>query len=103
MLKTGLRKSDTQAIDRMVEIQMQNKASQGSAKYFREGVNNPAEEGNTIFMGFPVIYGSNDTIARKIDELADSSGAEGFMFCFEDYIEGMRNFSDNIRPKITVK
>ena len=97
-----VRRSDKQAIDRMVEIQMQNKASQGSAKYFREGVNNPAEDGNTIFMGFPVIYGSNDTIAQKIDEITESSGAEGFMFCFEDYIEGMRNFTDYIRPKITV-
>ncbi len=45
-----------------VVVTEQNKASQGSAKYFREGVNNPAEDGNTIFMGFPVIYGSNDII-----------------------------------------
>ena len=43
-------------------------------------------------MGFPVIYGSNDTIAQKINEITESSGAEGFMFCFEDYVEGMRNF-----------
>jgi pyrimidine oxygenase len=91
-------RADRQAIQTMVDIQSRDKASKGSAKFLREGVNYPPEAGNTAFMGFPVICGSYETCAHELDRICEETRVDGIMFCFTDYIAGVQEFAERIQP-----
>jgi pyrimidine oxygenase len=89
---------DQGAINRMVEIQMADAANQGSGKFFREGIVNPPEQGNPVFMGFPVIAGSHETVAREFDRIAEESQIDGVLLVFLDYLKDMQDFADRVMP-----
>jgi pyrimidine oxygenase len=90
--------ADRRAIQTMVDIQSNDTASEGSAKFFREGLNYPPEVGNVAFMGFPVISGSHQTCAEKLDHVVAESGVDGIMLCFTDYLAGTVEFCERIQP-----
>ena len=48
------------------------------------------EDGNMAFMGFPVICGSFETVARKIDKIADETGIDGMLFSWADFVGGLK-------------
>jgi pyrimidine oxygenase len=92
--------ADTAAIERMIEIQEANE-SEGSAKFFREGLTYPPEVGNVAFMGFPVLAGTCEHVAAELDQIIADTGVGGILLMFEDYVAGMRQFTDEIRPRLT--
>ena len=58
------------------------------------------EDGNMAFMGFPVICGSFETVARKIDKIANETGIDGMLFSWADFVGGLKDFGEQIMPKL---
>lgn len=61
------------------------------------------ETGNMAFMGFPAIVGSWQTVADKIDALAEDSGLDGILFSWPDWVSGIRNFGEQVIPRLACR
>lgn len=72
----------------------------GSSEHLRKALEQPADEGNIAFMSFPVLSGTHETIARKIDDIVAETGAAGIMLSWLDYVPGIREFGEKIAPKV---
>ena len=48
----------------------------------------------------PVIHGSPTTVAIKLDEIAEKTGADGFMFSWNYFEKGIRIFGQEVLPKL---
>jgi pyrimidine oxygenase len=70
----------------------------GTSDRLKAGLTKSMEEGNMAFMGFPVIHGSYATVARKIDELAATTGLDGMLFSWPDFVGGIRDFGERVGP-----
>ena len=51
-----------------------------------------------VFFGCQPLLGSPATIARRLHWLAHDGGLDGVMFCFPDFLEGLRDFRDRLLP-----
>ena len=58
------------------------------------------ETGNMVFMNVPVLIGSYETVARKIDSIAKDRNIEGMLFCWPDWVAGIRTFGERVLPLI---
>jgi pyrimidine oxygenase len=58
------------------------------------------EQGNMAFMGIPLIHGSPETVAMKIDEIAAETGVEGLLFSWPDFVGGIREFGEKVMPRL---
>ncbi|MFQ3666944.1 MAG: LLM class flavin-dependent oxidoreductase [Sphingomonadaceae bacterium] len=70
----------------------------GTADRMKEALELPMGEGNIAFMSFPVIWGSPATVAAKIDEVAAATGIDGMLFSWPDFVPGIRDFGEKVRP-----
>ncbi len=66
-----------------------------------------AEESTARYINLPegainfnmgTLVGSDATIARMLDEIADVAGAKGVMLTFDDFLVGMERFGRCIQP-----
>ena len=62
------------------------------------GLTQSLEDGNLAFMGIPVIHGSFDTVARKIDQIEADTGIDGMLFSWPDFVTGVRDFGECVKP-----
>lgn len=74
----------------------------GTADRMQAGLSLSLEEGNLAFMGFPVLWGSPETIASKISDIHAATGVEGMMFNWLDFVPGIREFGEQIMPKLRI-
>jgi pyrimidine oxygenase len=51
-----------------------------------------------IFFGADIVAGSPETVARELDLRAAVPGVGGMLLTFDDSIEGIRRFADEVRP-----
>ncbi|MEM7569199.1 MAG: pyrimidine monooxygenase RutA, partial [Pseudomonadota bacterium] len=58
------------------------------------------EDGNLAFMGFPVLCGSHETVAQKIDAIVEDTGIDGMLFSWADFVGGLTDFGENIMPRL---
>lgn len=72
----------------------------GTAERMREALALPMEDGNIAFMGFPVIHGAPATVAARIDEVAEATGIDGMLFSWPDFVTGIRDFGEKVRPRL---
>ncbi|MFD1707874.1 LLM class flavin-dependent oxidoreductase [Siminovitchia sediminis] len=56
-----------------------------------------------VFYGFPPISGSPETIASILEEVHREGEFDGILFTFPEYLEGMRNFNEKVRPLLLEK
>lgn len=70
----------------------------GTADRMKEALSLPIEDGNIAFMSFPVVAGSPQTVARRLDEIADETGIDGMLFSWPDFVGGVRDFGARVRP-----
>ncbi|QTH20167.1 LLM class flavin-dependent oxidoreductase [Rhizorhabdus wittichii] len=70
----------------------------GTSERMKTGLSRDLETGNLAFMGFPVLHGSPETVARKIDEIAATTGIDGMLFSWTDFVGGIRDFGDRVMP-----
>jgi pyrimidine oxygenase len=70
----------------------------GTADRMKEALSLPIEDGNIAFMSFPVIAGSAATVAARLDEIAAETGIDGMLFSWPDFVPGVRDFGEKVRP-----
>lgn len=70
----------------------------GTADRMKEALSLPIEDGNIAFMSFPVIAGSPATVAARLDEIAAETGIDGMLFSWPDFVPGVRDFGEQVRP-----
>jgi pyrimidine oxygenase len=93
--------ADSEAIGNMIASASMDTNPQGSSEHQREGLRRPAEQGNAAFMGMPVIHGSYRRVAAKLDEIAETTGIDGALFSFPDFVPGIRAFGEKVMPHLT--
>lgn len=74
--------------------------SGGTSDRMKSGLSRGLEEGNLAFMGMPVIHGSPETVASKIDDIAAATGVEGILFSMPDFVPAIRNFGEKVMPRL---
>jgi pyrimidine oxygenase len=70
----------------------------GIAERLKSGLSLGLEEGNMAFMGIPVICGSPETLALRIDEIAAETGIDGMLFSWPDFVGGITDFGERVMP-----
>ena len=56
------------------------------------------ESGNMAFMSVPALIGSYETVARKINRIAEDRNIEGMVLCWPDWVAGVRAFGERVFP-----
>lgn len=74
--------------------------SDGTALHIRKAMEAPVEEGNIAFFSVPVIWGTDEEIARRIEEIQAETGIGGMMLTFIDWIDDLRWFGERIKPLV---
>ena len=70
----------------------------GIAERLKSGLSLGLEEGNMAFMGIPVLAGSPETLALRIDEIAEETGIDGMLFSWPDFVGGITDFGERVMP-----
>lgn len=75
----------------------------GTSDRMKQGLALSLEDGNMALMGIPAIHGSPATIAKKIDAIARTTGIDGMLFSWPDFVSGIRDFGEQVMPNLTCK
>jgi pyrimidine oxygenase len=70
----------------------------GTSDRMKLGLSLPLDEGNIAFMGIPVIHGSPETVAAKIDRIGAETGVDGMLFSWPDFVPGITAFGERVKP-----
>lgn len=92
--------ADEGAIANIVSSASLDTNTDGTAERLKAALSVSLEDGNLAFMGFPVICGSHDTVAKKIDAIASDTGIDGMLFSWADFVGGLTDFGENIKPRL---
>ena len=90
--------ADAGAIQNILASASQDTNPEGTSRHFRDGLTAPVSEGNLAFMGFPVIHGSYESVARQILALEQDTGISGLLMTFIDYVPDMQAFGKHVMP-----
>ena len=93
-------KADRGAIGNIMGSASLDTNAGGSSAHLQAALSLPAEEGNMAFMSFPLLCGTPETVARKIDDIVAETGVPGIMLNWLDYVSGIREFGEKIAPKL---
>ncbi|WP_439533370.1 LLM class flavin-dependent oxidoreductase [Polymorphobacter sp.] len=93
-------KADKGAITNILASAAMDTNTGGTADRMKSGLSLTLEQGNVAFMGIPLIHGSPETVATKIDEIAAETGVEGLLFSWPDFVEGIRDFGEKVMPRL---
>jgi len=96
-----IRRADKVAIANMIASAEMDTNKGGSSEGVRISLEKSLEEGNSAFTAIPVIHGSATTVAMKLDEMAETTGADGFMFTWNDFETGIRTFGQEVLPRLS--
>lgn len=72
----------------------------GTADQLKAALDQDVEAGNMAFMGIPVIYGSPDTVATRIEGIVARTGIDGMLFSWPDFVAGIERFGTDVMPKL---
>ncbi len=72
----------------------------GTADQLKAALGQSVEDGNMAFMGIPVIYGSPETVARRIKEIEVATGIDGMLFSWPDFVGGLERFGEEVMPQL---
>ena len=50
------------------------------------------------FFNIGIIAGSYETVATKIDDMAEMDGMSGMMLVFDDFVQGVTDFGEKVMP-----
>ncbi|WP_435219589.1 hypothetical protein [Luminiphilus sp. nBUS_07] len=74
----------------------------GTADQLKAALNQSVEAGNMAFMGIPVIYGSPDTVVRRIEGIVERTGIDGMLFSWPDFVGGIERFGAEVLPALKI-
>lgn len=75
----------------------------GTSDRMKEALSLPLEDGNIAFMSFPIIHGSPETVAAKLDDIAAETGVDGMLFSWSEFVPGVRDFAEKALPKMRAR
>ena len=59
------------------------------------------EAGNMVFINVPVLVGSYETVAQKINGIAEDRNIEGMLFYRPDWVSGIQTFGERVLPLLS--
>ena len=95
-----IEKADKIAIENMLTSSSLDTNKGGGSEAMIAALSKPLEEGNMAFTSAPVIYGTPKTVAEKLNEIVEKTNTDGFMFSWNDYVEGIKIFGNEIQPHL---
>lgn len=72
----------------------------GTSDRMKSGLQRSFEDGNLAFMSIPVIHGSPQTVANKINEIAAETKVEGILFSMPDFVPAIRMFGEQVMHRL---
>ncbi|MFC5993601.1 LLM class flavin-dependent oxidoreductase [Pseudonocardia hispaniensis] len=93
-----VRRADSEAIGNMIASAMLDANPDGISRHQATGMSRPPEDGNSAFMTIPTVTGSYTEVAERLDRIIEDTGIDGVLFSFPDFVAGVRDFGDRIRP-----
>ena len=96
-----IRRADKTAVANMIASAQMDTNTGGSSEGMRISLEKSLEEGNSAFTAIPVVHGSPATVAQKLDDMAGKTGADGFMFTWNDFVPGIRTFGQEVLPRLS--
>ena len=72
----------------------------GTADQLKAALDQDVEQGNMAFMGIPVVYGSADTVGRRIEAIVKNTGIDGMLFSWPDFVTGIERFGVEVMPNL---
>jgi pyrimidine oxygenase len=101
---------DLEAIQNVVRSANLDSVKDGTTGQLRESATTDTgllagdiETSNLAFMGCPALVGSYETVARKIDAIAEDPDIEGLLFSWPEWVAGIRNFGERIIPLLACR
>tara|TARA_Y100001970_G_scaffold124859_1_gene154569 strand:+ start:16483 stop:17529 length:1047 start_codon:yes stop_codon:yes gene_type:complete len=94
-------KADKVAISNQISSASLDTNPGGTSEAMRSSLDKSLEDGNAAFNIIPVIHGSPKTVAMKIQELSEKTGADGFMFSWNNFESGIKVFGQDVLPHIS--
>ena len=101
---------DIEAIQNVVRSANLDSVKDGTTGQLRESATTDTgllagdiETSNLAFMGCPALVGSYETVARKIDAIAEDPNIEGLLFSWPEWVSGIRNFGERIIPLLACR
>lgn len=96
-------KGDRGAIENILASAALDTNVGGTSDRMKQGLSLSLEHGNMALMGIPAIYGSATTVGEKIDAIARSTGIDGMLFSWPDFVTGIRDFGEKVMPHLVCK
>lgn len=93
-------KADRRAIGNIMGSAALDTNQGGTSTHLQAALSMPAEEGNMAFMSFPLLYGTPETVASKIDDIVAETGVPGIMLSWLDFVPGLREFGEKVMPRL---
>lgn len=90
--------ADNGALNNILASAILDTNTGGTSDQLKAGLTQNIDDGNLAFMGIPVIHGSYETIARKIENIKRETGIDGMLFSWPDFVPGVRDFGEKIKP-----
>jgi pyrimidine oxygenase len=93
-----VRQADHSAITNMLASAALDTNTAGSSAQLAAALDQSVDEGNMAFMGIPAVVGAPATIAEEIDDIARTTGIDGLLFSWPNFVPGVRRFGEEVKP-----
>lgn len=93
--------ADTEAISLMLGGAALDTNQDGTSAQLLASLARPADEGNMAFLSLPVVKGSYESVARQFDEIAATTGIDGALLTWPDFVDGVTKFGERVKPLLT--
>lgn len=95
--------ADHEAIGNVLASASRDSNPGGTSAALQAALASPVEDGNIVFMGFPVIQGSFRNVAAQLDAIARDSDIDGILFNLPDFVPGIRDFGERVMPLLACR
>ena len=90
--------ADLEAISFMTTGASLDTNPDGTSARLLESLERPASEGNMAFLSLPVVKGSYERVAAQLDEIAVTTGIDGALLTWPDFVDGVTKFGERVTP-----
>ena len=90
--------ADLEAISHMTTGASLDTNPDGTSAQLLASLERPAAEGNMAFLSIPVVKGSYERVAAQLDEIAVTTGIDGALLTWPDFVDGVTKFGERVKP-----
>jgi pyrimidine oxygenase len=90
--------ADLDAISHMTTGASLDSNPDGTSAQLLASLERPAAEGNMAFLSLPVVKGSYERVAAQLDEIAVTTGIDGALLTWPDFVDGVTKFGERVKP-----